>query len=77
MVTLRYITAAEVRNQQKEREIKREREIEGKEPQPKEREGYRNIFHDWIRHCNLISFLTLLINKSYRKRLKKTKLKKF
>ena len=68
MVTLRHITAAEMRNQQRERErereIKREPEREGKEPQPKEREGDRNIFHDWIRHCNLTSFLTLLINKS-------------
>ena len=43
MVTLRHITAAEVRNQQKERvrEIKRERERERKEPQPKERERER------------------------------------
>ena len=54
MVTLRHITAAEVRNQQREREreIKREREREGKVPQPKERKGDRNIFYDWIRHCN-------------------------
>ena len=52
MVTLRHITAAEVRNQQKERlrEIKRERERQGKEPHPKEMEEDRNIFHDWIRH---------------------------
>ena len=53
MVTLRHITAAEVRNQQKkEREIKRQREREGKEPQPNERKGDKNIFYDWIRHCN-------------------------
>ena len=44
MMTLRHITATEVRNQQK-REIKREREREGKEPQPKERGGGSNIFH--------------------------------
>ena len=50
MVTLRHITAAEVRNQQ--REIKREREREGNAPQPKEREGDRKIFHDCIRNCN-------------------------
>ena len=52
MVTLRHITAAEVRIQQKEREIKSEREKEGKEPQTRERKGGRNIFYDWIRHCN-------------------------
>ena len=76
-MTLRHITAAEVRNQQKrrEREIKRKREREGKETQSKER-GDRKIFHDWIRHCNFTSFLTLLINKSNRKKLKKAKLKK-
>ena len=50
MVTLRHITAAEVWNQQ--REIKRDREREGKETQPRERKGGRNIFYDWIRHCN-------------------------
>ena len=55
MMTLRHITAAEVRNQQKDRELKREREREGKEPQLKQREGDRNIFHDWIRHCNFRS----------------------
>ena len=44
MITSRHITAAEVRHQQKgyekrdsEREIKREREKEGKKPQPTER----------------------------------------
>ena len=60
MVTLRHITAAEVRNQQREREreLKRKREREGKETQPNER-GDRNIFHDWIRHCKFSN----LVNK--------------
>ena len=55
MVKLRHITAAEVGNQQKERvrEIKREREREGKEPQPIESDGDRIIFQDWIRHRTL------------------------
>ena len=55
MMTLRYITAAEVWHQQRERERereKREREKEGKEPYLKEREGDRNIFHYWNLHCN-------------------------
>ena len=77
-MTLRRITAAEVRNQQKkeerEREIKRKRESEGKETQPKVR-GDRNIFHDWIRHCKFTSFLTLLIIKS-KKKTEKGKIKK-
>ena len=68
MVTLRHITAAEVRNEQRERErerereIKREREREGKEPQPKERE--ENIIGF---DTATSSFLTLLISKSYKK----------
>ena len=79
MVTLRHITAAEVRNQQKKRarEIKRERERKGKEPKPREREKETGISSMIGFDTASSSFLTLLINKSYRKKLKGKIKKKF
>ena len=59
---------------EREREIKRERE--GKEPQPKEKKdtGISSLIRF---DTATFSILTLLINKSYRKKLKKAKLKRF
>ena len=45
MVTLSHVPAAKC-GINREKEIKREQEREGKEPYPKKREGDRNIFHD-------------------------------
>ena len=58
MMTLRHITAAEERHQQRERERERERErdrvreIKTRKGNLTERETDRNIFHNWIRQCN-------------------------
>ena len=71
MITLRYITAAEKRHQQRERE--RERERENVNEKEKERNPNRNREKE-TGISSMIgfdtatsSFSTLLINKSYRK----------
>ena len=66
-MTLRHITAAEVRHQQRERErvrerTKLEREREGKEPQPKEREEETGISSMIEFDTATSSNQTLLIN---------------
>ena len=88
MMTLRHITAAEVHHQQREREREREREkdVNQKEKERnsnRKREKDKNIFHDWIRHCN-IYFYNLVKNnhietekrkkKSFKLRNKKIKI---
>ena len=78
-MTLRHITAAEVRHQQKERD--REREIKRKQKRRKEnltdRESEIGIFSMLSFDFASSSFLALLVNKSYRKKLIKAKLKVF
>ena len=76
--SLRHITAAEVRHQQKEsvRKIKREREREGKKPQPTEREAEIEIFSMMGFDSANSSSQALLVNK-YKKLSTKLKTKVF
>ena len=62
MITLRHITAAEVKHQQRERERERERERDKTRTRKRsketltdsERKKDRNIFHDGIRLCKFV-----------------------
>ena len=71
MMTLRHITAADVRHQQRERESERERKTANKKE--KERNLNRNREKETVISSMFgfdtatSSFLTLLVNKSYRK----------
>ena len=81
MMTLRHLTAAEVRHQQerereREREIKRERERQKSQTdREQKRERERGIFPMMGFDYATSSFLALLVNKSYRKN-KESKIKK-
>ena len=80
-MTLRHITAAEVRHQQierdrvrekeREREIKREAEREKKKRKPTDRERKIGIFSMIGFDSSISCFLALLINKPYRKKTEK------